>query len=60
MNRENYKINRNQPKRDSTVSKAKIQMLAKPKPAPVNAKLNEHYKASTEWLAKVIPKLKEK
>ena len=60
MNRENYKIVRNKPKRDNTMSKAKIQMLAKPKAAPANAKLRENYSARTEWITKAIPKLKEK
>ncbi len=60
MNRENYKIVRNKPKRDSSVSKAKLQMLAKPKAAPVSAKLREKYKTNIEWTTKVIPKLKEK
>jgi hypothetical protein len=39
---------------------AKTQMLAKPKAAPVNAKLCEKYKTQTEWITKVIPKLQEK
>lgn len=61
MNRENYKKDRNKPKRNNKVSRAKSQMLAKPK--MVNsistAKLRETYSAKTEWLTNTIPKLKE-
>ncbi len=60
MNRQNYKSVRNKPKRNSTTSKAKSQMLAKPKAAPANAKLRETYTTKTEWATKIIPKLKEK
>jgi hypothetical protein len=60
MNRENYKKSRYSPKRTSSVSRAKTQMLAKPKAAPVNVKLCEKYKTQTEWITKVIPKLQEK
>jgi hypothetical protein len=60
MNRQNYKSIRNKPKRNSSATRAKTQMLAKPKVAPPTAKLCEKYKTDTEWTAKVIPKLKEK
>jgi hypothetical protein len=62
MNREKYKSNRNKPKRKSTVSKAKTQMMAKPKTTNSNAtpKLRAIYNTRTEWITKVIPKLKEK
>lgn len=60
MNRQNYKSIRNKPKRNSAVSKAKIQMLAKPKEAPATAKMREIYSTKIEWVTKVIPKLKEK
>ena len=59
MNRQNYKIVRNKPKRDSTTSRAKIQMLAKPKEAPISAKLRETYSSKTKWVTKIMPKIKE-
>jgi hypothetical protein len=62
MNRENYKSIRNKPKRKSTVTRAKTQMMAKPKASNSNAtpKLRAIYNSRTEWIMKVIPKLKEK
>jgi hypothetical protein len=62
MNRENYKSKRTQPKRTSTVSKAKVQMLRKPKILTTDSakKLREIYSRKTEWTTKVIPKLREK
>ena len=61
MNRENYKKDRNKPKRNSKVSRAKRQMLAKPKGIYTTStpKLRVAYSAKTEWLTNVIPKLKE-
>jgi hypothetical protein len=61
MNREQYKTHRKSPKRDNTVSKAKIQMLAKPKPSNSTAtpKLREIYNTKTEWATKLLPKVKE-
>jgi hypothetical protein len=62
MNRENYKSTRNNPKRKSTVTRAKAQMMAKPKASNSGAtpKLRTIYNSRTEWITKVIPKLKEK
>jgi hypothetical protein len=60
MNRENYKVKRNKPKRDSTVSRSKIQMLAKPTALRTTSKMREVYAAKTEWATNVLPKLKEK
>jgi hypothetical protein len=61
MNPEQYKTHRKSPKRDSTVSKAKIQMLAKPKASNSSAtpKLREIYNTKTEWAIKTLPKAKE-
>jgi hypothetical protein len=59
MNRENYKVKRNKPKRGST-SRSKIQMLAKPTALRTTAKMREIYATKTEWATKVLPKLKEK
>jgi hypothetical protein len=60
MNRENYKVKRNKPKRDSTVSRSKIQMLAKPPALHTTSKMREIYATKTEWATNVLPKLKEK
>jgi hypothetical protein len=61
MNPENYKINRNKPKRNSAITRAKEQMLAKPKINAVGTpKLRAIYSNKTEWVTKVIPKQKEK
>ncbi len=61
MNRENYKIKRNKPKSNSKISKAKTQMLTKPKGINLTStqELRNTYAAKTEWLTKVIPKPKE-
>ncbi len=61
MNRENYKKDRNKPKVNRKVSKAKSQMLAKHKGihAASTPKLRVVYSAKTEWLTNVIPKLYE-
>jgi hypothetical protein len=60
MNRENYKKSRNKPKNNSKISRAKSQMLAKPKGINSTAtpKLQVLYSTKTEWLTNVIPKLK--
>lgn len=62
MNRENYKKDRNKPKINRKVGKAKSQMLAKQKGlnAVSTPKLCAVYSTKTEWLTNVIPKLKEK
>ena len=62
MNRENYKKDRNKPKRNSKISRAKSQMLAKHNGiyATSTPTLRVSYSVKTEWLTNVIPKLKEK
>jgi hypothetical protein len=61
MNRENYKSTRSNPKRNSGISKAKTQMMAKPKASNSGTpKLRAIYNSRTEWITKVIPKQKEK
>jgi hypothetical protein len=62
MNRENYKKDRNKPKINRKIGKAKSQMLAKQKRlnAVSSPKLCVVYSTKTEWLTNVIPKLKEK
>jgi hypothetical protein len=62
MNRENYKKDRNKPKRTSAISRSKKQMLAEPKikNSVGTSKLREIYASRTEWATKIIPKLKEK
>jgi hypothetical protein len=61
MNRENYKKDRNSPKVNRKISRAKGQMLAIH--AGIHAtsvpKLRENYSAKTQWLTNVIPKVKE-
>jgi hypothetical protein len=60
MNPENYKINRNKPKRNSAISKSKSRMLAKVKLTSTSTpKLRTIYSTKTEWATKVLPKLKE-
>jgi hypothetical protein len=61
MNRDNYRADRNKPKKDSSISRIKKQMLTKPKmmPSAATQKLQKSYATKTEWLAKVIPKQKE-
>lgn len=60
MNRDNYKVKRNKPKRDSTMSRSKIQMLAKPTALRSTSKMREIYATKTEWATNILPKLKEK
>jgi hypothetical protein len=61
MNRANYKVDRNKPKVNNTISRAKKQMLAKP--TNINStrtpRLREIYSSKTEWATKILPKLKE-
>ncbi len=61
MNPEHYKSIRNKPKRNSAVSRSKIQMLAKPTGMNSNAapKLREIYSTRIEWATKILPKVKE-
>jgi hypothetical protein len=60
MNPENYKINRNKPKRNSAISKSKSRMLAKVKLTSTSTpKLRTIYSTKTEWATKVLPKVKE-
>jgi len=61
MNRENYKIKRNKPKSNSKISKAKSQMLTKPRGVTLTSTkgLRKTYSTKTEWITNVIPKLKE-
>jgi hypothetical protein len=61
MNRENYNKDRYQPKVNRKVSRVKSQMLAKHAGLHSAAipQLRVAYSTKTEWLAKVIPKLKE-
>ena len=60
MNPENYKINRNKPKRNNAISKSKSRMLAKVKLTSTSTpKLRNIYNTKTEWATKVLPKLKE-
>jgi len=61
MNRQNYKSIRNKPKRNSAISKSKSQMFAKVKEtSPTSTlKLRAIYSAKTEWVKKVLPKLKD-
>ncbi|MDD3793100.1 MAG: hypothetical protein PHY74_08230 [Candidatus Bathyarchaeota archaeon] len=61
MNRENYKIKRNKPKSNSKISKAKSQMLTKPRGVNLTStkELRKTYSTKTEWITNVIPKLKE-
>ncbi len=59
MNPENYKSIRNKPKRNTSISKSKSRMLAKPTMAPATQTLRDNYKNRTEWVTKIIPKLKE-
>ncbi len=61
MNRANYKVDRNKPKPNNTISRSKKQMLAKPKMinSAATPKLRENYLSKKEWLTKVIPKQKE-
>jgi hypothetical protein len=61
MNSESYKTKRQgQPKRTSPLSKNKSRMLANAKLVTTNtsAKLSEIYITKTEWVKKVIPKVK--
>lgn len=60
MNRENYRPDRNKPKRNSSISRIKKQMLTKPKMITADSaqKLQKVYSSKTEWTAKVIPKQK--
>ena len=62
MNRENYKINRHKPKRNSPITRSKKQMLTKPTGINSTAtpKLREIYSTRIEWATKTIPKLNEK
>jgi hypothetical protein len=60
MNRESYKTKRkSQPKRNMNITRAKKQMLAKPKETSSTPKLQEIYNTKTEWATKILPKLKE-
>jgi hypothetical protein len=61
MNRENYKISRNNPKVNRKVSRVKGQMLAKHTEIDSSSvpKLRVNYSAKTEWLTNVIPKQKQ-
>jgi hypothetical protein len=63
MNPENYKTKRQgQPKRTSPLSKSKTRMLRNAEVAKTynSPKLCEIYNTKTQWIAKTIPKLKEK
>ena len=60
LNRESYKTKRkSQPKRNMNNTRAKKQMMAKPKEIISTPKLREIYSAKTEWATKILPKLKE-
>jgi hypothetical protein len=60
MNRESYKTKRKgQPKRKSPFTRAKSQMLAKPKAISQTSKLSEIYATKIEWATKRMPKLKQ-
>ena len=61
INRENYTKDRYQPKVNRKVSRKKSQMLAPHAGIHSTAipQLRVSYSTKTEWLAKVIPKLKE-
>ena len=61
MNNENYKKDRNKPKRDGSISRSKKQLLVKPNMlnSAGTPKLSAIYRSKTAWLTKTIPKLKE-
>jgi hypothetical protein len=60
MNREGYKSKRKtQPKRNMSITRAKKQMMAKPKEVSSTPKLREIYITKIEWATKMLPKLKE-
>jgi len=61
MRLERYKSIRKKPKRDTTITKSKKRMLAKPKisPAATAPKLREIYSEKIEWATNLIPKPKE-
>ena len=60
MNREGYKSKRKtQPKRNMSITRAKKQMMAKPKEVSSMPKLREIYATKIEWATKMLPKLKE-
>jgi len=62
MSLEHYKTKRKgQPKRKSKLSDSKSRMLAMAKGSKniTSPKLREAYSTKTEWMKKVVPKLKE-
>ena len=60
MNREGYKSKRKtQPKRNMSITRAKKQMMAKPKEISSTPKLRLIYATKIEWATKMLPKLKE-
>jgi len=60
LNRENYKTKRKgQPKRNRKITRAKKQMMVKPKENGSTPKLREIYSTKNEWATKILPKLKE-
>ena len=60
LNRESYKSKRKtQPKRNMKITRAKKQMMAKPKEISSTPKLREIYSTKIEWATKILPKLKE-
>jgi hypothetical protein len=60
LNREGYKSKRkSQPKRNMNITRAKKQMMAKPKEIGSTPKLREIYSTRIEWATKILPKLKE-
>jgi hypothetical protein len=60
LNREGYKSKRkSQPKRNMNITRAKKQMMAKPKTVSSTPKLREIYSTKIEWATKILPKLKE-
>ncbi len=60
LNRESYKTKRKgQTKRNLKITRAKSQMMAKPKEINSTTKLREIYSTKNEWAIKILPKLKE-
>ena len=60
LNREGYKSKRkSQPKRNMQITRAKKQMMAKPKEISSTPKLRLIYSTKIEWATKMLPKLKE-
>ncbi len=60
LNRESYKTKRKgRPRRNMKITRAKSQMIAKPKETSSTTKLREIYSTKNEWATKMLPKSRE-